>query len=442
MADRSGGRRRAASALAAIITVLALAGCTGGSVDPASRFEPVDASYQEEVSAQLDQVLEQAIALSGSSGGIAGVWAPWAGGWTGASGDVDFRENSRPVTVETGFNLTTVTSEITCLILLRLVDEGTVALDDPVTEYVDRIPSIEGITLEQLCRHTSGLADYYPGLEQHFVANPKRVWSPNELLAGGLAIQRTGAPGEAWSYSRTGILLLARALEEATGKDWNELAEQYVLDPLGLDHTVLPDPADTDHTGTLGGYAAGIAPGGGADCAVIHDDSANSSSMGAAAAGAESDLDDARKLSEAFATGAIVGEHSARELWTTEHLGGDAPVWETFGLGGSQVGPLRGTAGESAGSLTAAFTDPKTGLTVVVALNNSTSGAAFVRETAFALASIGSKASAVDGREQPLVELPWSLEQAMAKMQELALCPTPPAAQEAVADEGAAPAEG
>jgi D-alanyl-D-alanine carboxypeptidase len=47
-----------------------------------------------------------------------------------------------------------------------------------------------------------------------------------------------------------------------------------------------------------------------------------------------------------------------------------------------------------------------------------------VRETAFALASLASKANPVDGRERPLVELPWSVDQATAKMQELGICPT------------------
>jgi D-alanyl-D-alanine carboxypeptidase len=84
---------------------------------------------------------------------------------------------------------------------------------------------------------------------------------------------------------------------------------------------------------------------------------------------------------------------------------------------------MRGAAGESIGALSAAFTDPGTGLTVVVALNNSTSGSDFVREVAFALASLGSKATPADGRELPLVELPWSVDQATAKMLELAKCP-------------------
>ena len=60
---------------------------------------------------------------------------------------------------------------------------------------------------------------------------------------------------------------------------------------------------------------------------------------------------------------------------------------------------------------------------MVIALNNSTPGAGFVREVAFALASVASKADPASGRERPLVELPWSVDQAMAKMNELGICP-------------------
>lgn len=446
MADRTGGMRRTARAVAASVAVLVaalgLAGCTGGTVDPSTRFEPVEAALDDALAEKLQATLDQAVALSGSSGGVAGVWAPWSGGWSSASGDVDFGEKAQPVTVETGFHLATVTSEITCTVLLRLAESGTVALDDEVEEYVDRVPGLEGITLEHLCRHTSGLGDYYPGLENQFLQNPERIWSPNELLASGLAAKRTGAPGDDWSYSRTGVLLLSRALEEATGDTWSELADRFVLTPLGLDRTELPAPEDSDHAGLLGAYASEW-QGGEPLCDTMHDDSAQSSSMGGAAAGAVSNLDDVRRLSEAFATGALLDEHHAREQWTTQPIGGDAPVWYSYGLGGVEYGPLRGTAGESAGALTAAFTDPETGLTVVIALNNSTSGAEFVREAAFALASAGSKAEPGENREQPIVELPWSYEQATEKMTELAACPSEQPAEEGAAEsESEAPAEG
>lgn len=417
----------------ALVATLALAGCTGSVVDPASEFDPVDAAFSEEVTSSLQEVLDQAVELSGSSGGIAGVWAPWAGAWTAASGTVGFEEGSPEVQPEDGFHLATLTTEITCTVLLRLVDEGTVALDDHVDDYVDWIPTLDGITLEQLCRHTSGLADYYPSLRSHFVANPERPWPPTELLSNGLAMSRTGPPGEQVRESRSGILLLALALEHHTGRSWSDLASQYVFGPLGLSATRMPAASVTEHDGVLNAYSAGLAQNGTVDCAVLVDDSSQSSSMGGAAAGAVSNLEDTRRLSEAFATGALLSEQTTRAQWTLQPLGGSAPAWQGAGIGGLQYGSMRGMAGENVGALTAAFTDAESGLTVVVALNNSTSGAGFVREAAFALTSIASKADPAADRERPLIELPWSLEQATGRMQELAKCPrTPESPDEAV----------
>ncbi|MBT2497693.1 beta-lactamase family protein [Agromyces sp. ISL-38] len=423
MADRLGKRRRRSAFAAVIATTLVFSGCTGGAADPGARFDQVDAAFGDEVSSSLEAVLDEAVALSGSSGGVAGVWAPWAGEWSGASGALEFTEGAPAVASETRFRIGTLTTEITCTILLRLVDAGKVALDDEVGDYVEWIPDLDGINLEQLCRHTSGIADYYPPLRSHFVANPERVWPSNELLSNALAMSRVGPPGEQWSQSRSGILLLGMALERATNRSWADLAKQYVFDPLGLESTGIPAPNDTDHDGLLGAYSASIAQDGTVDCAVLLDDSSQSSSMGGVAAGAVSNLEDMRKLSEAFATGVLLDEGTVRRQWSPTPMGGDTPAWQAWGLGGAQYGSMRGTAGETAGALTAGFTDPASGLTVVVALNNSTSGADFVREVAFALASIASKAEAQGERERPLVELPWSIEQATENMRALAKCP-------------------
>lgn len=433
MADRLGKRRRWSAFVAVTAATLAFSGCTGGTAGPDARFDQVDAAFADEVTGNLAAVLDEAVALSGSSGGIAGVWAPWAGEWSTASGVVDFTDGAPAVASDTRFRIGTLTTEITCTILLRLVDAGTVALDDEVGDYVRWIPGLDGITLEQLCRHTSGLADYYPALRSHFVSNPERVWPANELVSNALAMNRVGPPGEQWAHSRSGILLLGMALERATDRSWADLAKQYVFDPLDLESTGIPAPDDTEHTGLLGAYSARISQDGTIDCAVVFDDSSQSSSIGGVAAGAVSNLEDMRKLSVAFATGVLLDEDTIRRQWSPTPMGGDRPAWQVWGLGGGQYGSLRGTASETAGALTAAFTDPQTGLTVVVALNNSTSGADFVREVAFALASIASKAEAQGDRERPLVELPWSVEQATENMRGLATCPR---------ETEAAPAEG
>jgi D-alanyl-D-alanine carboxypeptidase len=401
--------------------IAVVSGCTSATIDPEAGYGGVDEPIGGDTAAALQQVLVDAVALSGSSGGLAAVAAPWAGDWQGATGTERFDEGSPAVSADAGLQLAGVTGEMTCLLLLRLADEGVVDLDDPVTDHVDDIPGLDGITLEQLCRHTSGLADYYPGLRVHFMQNPQRVWSPIELISSSLALPRTGAPGESYSYSRSGLLLLAIALERTTDRSWNDLASEYLFDPLGLETTVLPAPPAVQTAGALGAYAARPGPDGAPDCAARLDASVQSSSMGGAAAGGRSTLDDVVAFSQAFSSGALLSERLAREQWTTGPIS-NAPEWITAGLGGMTFGPLRGTVSESTGALTAAMSDPATGLTVVISLNNSSAGEAFVREAAYALASVAAKAPAAGGETAPLVELPWSAEQAAAGMQQLARC--------------------
>ncbi|SFR66977.1 D-alanyl-D-alanine carboxypeptidase [Agromyces sp. CF514] len=405
---------------------IGLQGCSFGPANPAAQFDPVDAELASASTDALQGVLEQAIALSGSSGGIAGVWAPWSGEWTAASGTVSFDEKAVPTAVDTPFRMGTLTSEVTCSIMLKLVDDGRLDLADEIADDVDWIPSLGGITYEQLCRHSSGVADYYPGLERVIAANPQRPWSDNELVATGMGLARTGPPGSAVTESRTGVLLAAMGMQRHTGQSWASLADQYVFAPLGMEDTGIP-AADAGGHGLLGAYSAAIKGDGKPDCATRLDQSDQSSSIGAEAAGATTTLHDLQVFSEAFATGSLWSESTTADQWTTQALSGSVPTWYQGGIGGSTFGPLRGDVSESPGTLTAALTDPSSGLTVVLVLNNSSAGDAFAREAAFALASIGSKADAVDGREAPLVELPWSLEQATANMGKLATCATPAA---------------
>ncbi|MGR0318634.1 serine hydrolase domain-containing protein [Agromyces sp. ZXT2-3] len=416
-------RRLIAATLASAFALASLAACTGAD-DPAADFAQVDAPFDAETVEQLEGTLAEAVRLSGSSGAVAGVWAPWAGSWTVGTGTVDFTDGAAEVSAQTAFQLADGTGQLTCAVMLRLVDAGVVELDEHVADMVRGIPGLDGITLEQLCRNRSGLADYYAPLRAHFVKNPARIWPANELIASGLASGRKGAPGEVWAESATGILLLTAALEERTGRSWSDLAEEYVLDPLELETTTLPSASRTSYGGALGGYAAAYS-GGKPACDAIVDVSERSSSIGGTASGARTTLGDAKAISESYATGAMFDEATARDVWTLTPFGGDTPGWQAQGIGAQQYGPLRGVAGESTGALSAMFTDPGTGLTVVLALNNSTGGEKLVREAAFALASIASKAAPAEGGERPLVELPWSLEQATQRMTDAAPCPLP-----------------
>ncbi|MDQ1608093.1 MAG: D-alanyl-D-alanine carboxypeptidase, partial [Microbacteriaceae bacterium] len=211
--------RLAVVALTALL-VLTATGCTQTMDASAHLPKQVDGALPTSVVSELSGAVTSAVTLAGASGAVIGVWAPWAGSWTAAPGTTAI-SGSVPMTTDMHFRIASNTASMTCTVLLALVDQRTVALDDLVTKYLPRMTDLDLITLGELCRNTSGLGDYVPTLAPQFVNNPTRQWPALELITDGLAAPRAGTPGERFSYSNAGIVLLGMALEAATGKDWN-----------------------------------------------------------------------------------------------------------------------------------------------------------------------------------------------------------------------------
>ncbi|WP_441247931.1 serine hydrolase domain-containing protein [Kitasatospora sp. McL0602] len=125
--------------------------------------------------------------------------------------------------------------------LLRLVDEGVVGLDDPVSRWLPDLPNGLGdrITLRMLGASTTGLIDYVksPAFGPSIYADPFRQWTADELLAISLGADLLYEPGTNWSYSHANFVLLGAALEKITGKPLDALLQQKVMGPLGLSET-------------------------------------------------------------------------------------------------------------------------------------------------------------------------------------------------------------
>ena len=431
----AGGRRfrgPAASALALLTAALTLsmAGCIDATVLFPVGPDAVAEALAPETSTALDVALAEGLDLAGSSGAIAGVWAPWAGRWLASPGEVGAGidpATGRPagggaLTTDMRFRIGTLTGSMTCTVLLRLVEDRRVGLDDPVGEYLPRVPGVQGITLRQLCQNTAGLGQ--PSLEPQFINNPTRQWPPLELVSGGLGSTRTGQPGRVWNRSDAGVQLLGMALEEATGDSWPELYRRYLFEPLGLGDTTYPDPQDLDLPDPHpNGWAAALDGDGTADCTRPLDVTRLSNSMSGVAGGAVSTLGDLRTWSEALATGRLLSPDMAGQQWKSVREDG-APEWRRFGLGAEQVGPMRGGAGAIPGFLSAALSDPESGLTVVVMVNDSSAGAEFAFALAQRLAAIAAEAPAVNGRQNTQSELPWTAKEATVQMRTNAVCPT------------------
>ena len=137
--------------------------------------------------------------------------------------------------------------------------------------------------------------------------------------------------------------------------------------------------------------------------------------MGWTSGGVVSNVGDLKAFVQALASGSLVSSEKSREG------AGDAVV------NGAVMADATGSAcrcsvrcaaasGAMPGYLSAVFTDPTSGLTIVVALNNSTPGPGFAQALAQRLASIASKVPAKQKGAKAVARLPWSEQQTVDGM--------------------------
>jgi len=173
-----------------------------------------------------------------------------------------------PATTDMHFRNGAVAISYMSTVLLQLVDQKVVGLDDPIAKWLPDLPDAERVTLKMLANMTAGYPDYPPdaAFDKALYENPFRQWTPQELLAYGLAQPRVFQPGTNWDYSHTGYVILGQALEKITGKPMAALMQEYIIAPLGLRNTVssstaaIPAPALHSFSSERR-QALGIAPG-------------------------------------------------------------------------------------------------------------------------------------------------------------------------------------
>jgi CubicO group peptidase (beta-lactamase class C family) len=138
----------------------------------------------------------------------------------------------RSLRLDSLFAVASITKLATALAVLRLVDKGLLALDNPLERYLPNARAARnGVTLRTLLSHTSGLpydlsgeaARYEVGLD----------W--RRLAEACLQTPLESSPWRRVQYSNPGYGLLAIMVEQQTGQDFPEALGTLVLDPLGIE---------------------------------------------------------------------------------------------------------------------------------------------------------------------------------------------------------------
>jgi CubicO group peptidase (beta-lactamase class C family) len=196
----------------------------------------------------LEGVLDRAVATGRVPGIVAAVVADGAMQEVGASGvtDVTTRASVEPSTAFLWFSMTKIA---TATAAMRLVDRGSLSLDDEVAALVPGIlPESAGarVRVRHLLQHSAGIPNPPPIRWVRPAAEP----APEPLAF----LQRRFArvkklrfePGTRAAYTNLGYLLLGEVVATAAGQPFTEYVQHEVLAPLGMHATsfVLPPTGD------------------------------------------------------------------------------------------------------------------------------------------------------------------------------------------------------
>jgi D-alanyl-D-alanine carboxypeptidase len=153
--------------------------------------------------------------------------------YSGGRGLADL-ESRRPITADSVFRYASITKQFTAAAILRLVEQGRISLDDPVSRFFPDFPQPgASATVRQLLNHTSGIRDYTESPGWMVEANTDRRYSTAEMIALFRDLPPRAPPGQQWAYSNSGYIMLGAIIESVTGRPWYESVERMTR-RLGL----------------------------------------------------------------------------------------------------------------------------------------------------------------------------------------------------------------
>jgi CubicO group peptidase (beta-lactamase class C family)/D-alanyl-D-alanine dipeptidase len=194
--------------------------------EPAADLRAVAATVEDAVRAQIEDkaVPSIAVALVDRDGGVI---------WSGAWGSSD-AAGTTPATPATLYRAGSVSKLFTDVAIMRLVEQGKVDLDAPVTRYLPDFrpasPFGGAITLRQLMTHRSGLVREPP--RGHYFDDA--ATGQADAVASLNASSLVAAPGSITKYSNAGIAVVGEVVARVTGKPFQAAIQEMVLRPLGM----------------------------------------------------------------------------------------------------------------------------------------------------------------------------------------------------------------
>ena len=169
-------------------------------------------------------------------------------------------ETKKPMKADSIFQIMSMTKPVVAIAIMMLVEEGKVAVSDPVERHLPEFRGLwmnttkpgekerrqvrppRAITLRDLLTHTSGMISSLPeGIGELYT-------KMHLTLAEAVAIYSQQPldfePGAKWQYSNPGIATLGRVIEVASGQSFERFLSERIFQPLGMKDSFLFVPPD------------------------------------------------------------------------------------------------------------------------------------------------------------------------------------------------------
>jgi D-alanyl-D-alanine carboxypeptidase len=218
--------------LSACIGIIASVVAFGAGAEP-SRPEKVQAALERWLAerAPLEKVTGIAAYISLGDPG------PAIEAFAGTTGRAP---SDGPVSQDTLFQMGSTSKSFTAAVILKLEAAGKVSLDDTVGRWLPEYPAWREVSIRHLLNMTSGIPNYSEteAMSRLWVEEPQRDLRAEELVRMVYPSSSNTFPiTTGYHYSNTNYILASMIAERASGKTFQDLVHERVIEPFGLHST-------------------------------------------------------------------------------------------------------------------------------------------------------------------------------------------------------------
>jgi D-alanyl-D-alanine carboxypeptidase len=154
-------------------------------------------------------------------------------GNAGISKEIRIQEN-------TTYNAFSITKTFTALAVMQLAEQELIGLELPAKKYLDNFPYHPDITIKQLLSHTAGIPNPVP-LSWSHLADEHRNFESHKFFADIFKNHNRliSSPGQKFSYSNLGYVLLGWLIEQVSGLAYEEYIQYNIISKLKIRHQEL-----------------------------------------------------------------------------------------------------------------------------------------------------------------------------------------------------------